>query len=266
MTAGSRTEAPTAAPALSLEGVVAGYDRRSPVLEDVTLTVPRGALVGLVGPNGSGKSTLFRVVLGLLRPRSGSVHTLGEPIERARRRVGYMPQVELVDWGFPVLVKDLVMMGRYPQMGPFRGPGREDRHVVDECLGHMGLSEVAQRQIGELSGGQQRRMLFARTLAQEPDLLLLDEPMTGLDATSQHAMLTHFEHLRDEGKTVIVATHDLSCVASCFDLAILLNRRLVALGPPSRVFTRDHLEATFGSHLLMIPAVEGLYVGHHEHG
>ena len=266
MTAVLGTEAATAAPALCLERVAAGYDRRAPVLEDVTLAIHPGALVGLVGPNGSGKSTLFRVVLGLLRPWSGSVQTFGEPIGRARRRVGYMPQVELVDWGFPVLVRDLVMMGRYPQMGPFRGPGREDRNVVEESLAHMGLAGEAQRQIGELSGGQQRRMLFARTLAQEPDLLLLDEPMTGLDATSEHAMLTHFEHLRDKGKTLIVATHDLSCVASCFDLAILLNRRVVALGPPSHIFTRDHLEATFGRHLLMIPAVEGLYVGHHEHG
>lgn len=253
-------------PPLSLEGIVAGYDHRRTVLEDVTLAIPPGTLVGLVGPNGCGKSTLFRVALGLLKPWSGSVQIFGDGIDRARRRVGYMPQVELVDWDFPVLVRDLVMMGRYPGVGPFRGPGREDRRVVDEALAQVGLMEMAHRQIRELSGGQQRRMLFARTLAQEPGLLLLDEPMAGLDATSQHAMLTHFEQLRREGRTVVMATHDLSCVASCFDLAILLNRRVVAVGPPSQIFTRQHLEAAFGHHLLMIPAVEGLYVGHHEHG
>lgn len=253
-------------PALSIRDVRFGYERGRPVLDGVTIDIPEGTLVGLVGPNGSGKSTLLKVVLGLLKPWRGEVRVFGEPIGRVRRRVGYMPQIEAVDWDFPVVVQDLVMMGRYGRVGPLRRPGPEDRRVVREALVHMGLEGLASRQIGELSGGQQRRMLFARTLAQEPDLFLLDEPMAGLDAGSQHDILRHFEHLRDQGKTLFVATHDLSCVAACFDLAILLNRTVIAAGPPSRVFTRELLDEAFGRHLLVLPGAEGLYVGHHEHG
>lgn len=252
--------------ALSVREVVAGYEPGRPVLEGVSVDIPPGTLVGLVGPNGSGKSTLLKVILGLLKPWRGEVRVFGEPIGRVRRRVGYMPQVEAVDWEFPVVVRDLVMMGRYGRLGPLRRPGPEDRRVVQEALAHMSLEPLASRQIGELSGGQQRRMLFARALAQEPDLYLLDEPMAGLDAATQHDILRHFEHLRDTGKTLLVATHDLSCVAACFDLAILLNHTVVATGPPSRVFTRDLLNEAFGRHLLVLPGAEGLSVGHHEHG
>lgn len=252
--------------ALAVRDLRAGYEPRRDVLEGVNIDVPRGTLVGLVGPNGSGKSTLLKVILGLLRPRRGEVRVFGEPIDRVRRRVGYMPQVEAVDWSFPVAVRDVVMMGRYGRLGPFRQPGEADRAMVEEALRHMNLEALAGRQIGELSGGQQRRMLFARALAQEPDLFLLDEPMAGLDAASQHDILRHFEHLRDAGKTLLVATHDLSCVAACFDLAILLNRTVIAAGPPPAVFTRERLDEAFGRHLLMLPGVEGLYVGHHEHG
>ncbi len=254
------------APAVSVAGVTAGYGRRILALEDVTFDVPRGVLAGLVGPNGSGKSTLLRVILGLLKSWRGDVRVFGQPASRVRRRIGYMPQAELVDWDFPVSVWDLVMMGRYSRVGPVRWPGEEDRRVVDQCLDHMSLVSVAHRQIGELSGGQQRRMLFARTLAQEPDIFFLDEPLAGLDAPSRHDILSHFEELRNRGKTLLVATHDLSCVAACFDLTLLLNRRVVAYGAPAQVFTREQLDAAFGRHLLAIPTLEGLYVSHHEHG
>ncbi|MFQ5880584.1 MAG: metal ABC transporter ATP-binding protein [Dehalococcoidia bacterium] len=224
--------------------------------------VATGSLVGLVGPNGSGKSTLLRTILGLHRPWRGEVRILGQQGPPARQCLGYMPQMEVVDWGFPVTVFDVVMMGRYGRLGLLRRPGRQDREVVWRCLERVGLDGLAQRQIGELSGGQQRRVLIARTLAQEPQLLLLDEPLTGLDAAAQHDLLTLFDELRDAGKTLLVASHDLSCVAANFDSALCLNRHVVAYGPPPTVLTEEVLNATFQRHLLLVNVEGKLYVGH----
>jgi len=251
--------------AVAVRDLWAGYDGAA-VLESVTFEVPAGSLVGLAGPNGSGKSTLLKTLLGLLKPWRGSVELFGLSINGARQRVGYAPQAELVDWDFPATVGDVVMMGRYGRIGLLRRPGPADRAAVQRALEQVDLTSLAGRQIGELSGGQQRRMLIARALAQEADLLLLDEPMGGLDAVSQHQLLTLFEELRNAGKTLLVATHDLSCVAACFDLALLLNRRLVAYGPPAQVFTPDALSDAFAGHLLLIPTEGGVYVEHHAHG
>jgi len=251
--------------AVAVRDLWAGYDD-APVLESVSFEIPAGSLVGLAGPNGSGKSTLLKTILGLLKPWRGSIELFGLPINAARQRVGYAPQAELVDWDFPATVRDVVMMGRYGRIGLLRRPGRPDRAAVERALDEVDLADLAERQIGELSGGQQRRMLIARALAQEADLLLLDEPMSGLDAVSQHQLLTLFEDLRNAGKTLLVATHDLSCVAACFDLALLLNRRLLAQGPPAQVFTPRALSDAFAGHLLLIPTEGGVYVEHHEHG
>lgn len=264
------TEVETTAPerlaaAVAVRDLWAGYDG-TPALESVSFELPPGILAGLAGPNGSGKSTLLKTLLGLLKPWRGHVELFGQPVQAVRRRVGYAPQSELVDWEFPATVQDVVMMGRYGRLGLLRRPGREDREVVAHALGEAGLGHLAQRQIGELSGGQQRRMLIARALAQEADLLLLDEPMAGLDAPSQHDLLTLFEQLRSQGKTLLVATHDLSCVAVCFDVALLVNRRLVALGPPEAVLTPDLLSEAFAGHLLLLPTREGVFVEHHGHG
>ncbi len=259
-----RTQAP-AASAVAVADLWAGYDG-APALEAVSFDLPAGSLTGLAGPNGSGKSTLLKAVLGLLKPWRGDIQVFGRPIDAVRQRVGYAPQAELVDWDFPVTVRDVVMMGRYGRLGPLRRPGAGDRGAAAQALAQVGLEELAGRQIGELSGGQQRRMLIARALAQEADLLLLDEPMVGLDATTQHALLALFEALRSQGKTLLVATHDLSCVAACFDLAVLLNRRLVAFGPPAEVFKPDILNEAFAEHLLLLPAEGGVYVAHHGHG
>ena len=253
------------APAIVARDVWAGYDH-TPALEAVSCELPAGSLVGLAGPNGSGKSTLLKTVLGLVRPWRGHIEVFGGKIDAARRRVAYAPQAELVDWDFPATVHDVVMMGRYGRVGLFRRPGAADRAAVDRAMAQVELGDLAERQIGELSGGQQRRMLIARALAQEAELLLLDEPMAGLDPTTQHDLLSLFESLRNEGKTLVVATHDLSCVAACFDLALLLNRRVVALGPPSEVFQPDILNETFSEHMLLIPTEGGVYVGHHGHG
>ena len=226
--------------AVDVRDLRAGYNGR-PALEDVTFTIETGCLAGLVGPNGSGKSTLLKVMLGLHKPWSGH----GD--------VGYTPQSELVDWTFPVSVYDVVLMGRYGKLGLVRRPGKRDREVAMAALERVRLIDRAERQIGELSGGEQRRALIARALAQEADLLLLDEPLAGLDATAQHDLLRLLEELRTEGKTLFVATHDLSCVAADFDHAVLLNKRVIAFGRPADVFTEDKLSEAFQRHLFVLP-------------
>lgn len=247
--------------ALEARGLWAGYDGQ-PALEDVTFSIETGCLAGLVGPNGSGKSTLLRVILGLHRPWRGDTRVFGSSGRPDRRRLGYTPQSEQVDWSFPVTVLDVVLMGRYSRLGPLRRPTKVDREIARHALESVRLADLADRRIGELSGGQQRRALVARALAQEADLLLLDEPLSGLDAAAQHDLIALFEGLRQEGKTLLVATHDLSCVAADFDHAILLNRNVVAFGRPSDVFTEELLNATFQRHLLLVRLEDRTYVGH----
>ena len=248
------------APVVEVQDVWAGYDGHA-ALEGVTFTIERGCLAGLVGPNGSGKSTLLRVILGLHGSRRGQVLIYGSRGRPNQGRIGYMPQSELVEWGFPVTVFDVVLMGRYGRIGLLRRPGRADREVAMAALERVRLADRAGRRIGELSGGEQRRALIARALAQEADLLLLDEPLAGLDATAQHDLLRLFEELRKEGKTLFVATHDLSCVAADFDHAVLLNRRVIAFGRPADVFTEELLNAAFQRHLLVLPGGERTFIG-----
>ena len=250
---------------LSIQNLWAGYDGDA-ALESIDLELGPGLLVGVAGPNGSGKSTLLKTILGLVRPWRGRIELFGQDAKGSRNRVAYAPQSELVDWDFPVTVYDVVMMGRYGRLGLLRRPGAADREAVASALAEVRLDELAGRQISELSGGQQRRMLIARALAQEADLLLLDEPMVGLDATNQHELLELFERLRNDGKTLLVATHDLSCVAACFDLTLLLNKKLVAFGPPGEIFTPELLNEAFAEDLLMLPTEGGVFVGHHGHG
>jgi len=245
-------EQPETSWAVDVRDVVAGYDRHK-ALDGVSFTIEPGCLAGLVGPNGSGKSTLLRVILGLQKPWSGEVCIYGRQGRADPQRVGYMPQSELVDWSFPVTVAEVVLMGRYARIGLIRRPGRQDRERAIAALERVSLADRAGRLIGELSGGEQRRVLMARTLTQEDDLLLQDEPLAGLDATAQHDLLNLFQELRREGKTLFVATHDLSCVAEDFDHAVLLNRRVVAFGRPADVFTEEALNEAFQRHLLVLP-------------
>ncbi len=250
--------------AIRVEGIWAGYDGHT-ALEEVGFTVAKGSIVGLIGPNGSGKSTLIKVILGMHRPWQGRVRVMGRESTAARRILGYTPQIETVDWQFPVTVSEVVMTGRYGRLGPLRRPTGTDKAVVESCLQRLRLTEVAGRQIGELSGGQQRRVLVARALAQEPQVLLLDEPMAGLDAAIQHELMGLFEGLRDEGKTLLVATHDLSCVAGCFNRVLLLNKRIVAYDDPTKVFTEELLNEAFKSHLILLPVERRAFYGEH-HG
>ena len=262
----SDQEQPAATPAaLEVRGLWTGYNHH-PALEDISFQVAQGEIIGIIGPNGSGKSTLMKSAIGLIKPWRGSVSVLGQPSASQRRRVGYMPQMEEVDWDFPVTVSDVALMGRYSQRGLLRRPTRDDREAADRALERVGIYSLRQRLIGELSGGQRRRVLLARALANDPVLLLLDEPVAGLDATAQHQFLDIVEGLRKEGKTVVLSTHDLSCVSGWCGKAACLNRRLVAFGPPSEVLDEKVLSETFGSHLLLVHMDGHAYAyQHHQH-
>jgi len=236
---------------LALEGVSAGYDGR-PALTDVTMSVPHGAQVAIVGPNGAGKSTLFKALVGLLPVKSGRILLHGRPPGGQTDPIAYVPQREEIDWGFPVTVHDVVMMGRYGRLGWLRRPREADREVVARCLEELGIADLERRAIGELSGGQQQRVFLARALAQEPHVLLLDEPFTGVDVSAREALLTLLARLRERSITVLVSTHDMETAARRFELVALLNKRLIAYGAPPDVFTPDHLTEAFGGQALFL--------------
>jgi ABC-type Mn2+/Zn2+ transport system ATPase subunit len=250
---------------LELRDLAAGYDARW-AIEDVSIDVPAGRLVGVIGPNGSGKSTLLRAILGLVPRRRGTVRLDGNPLDN--RRVAYVPQRELVDWSFPISAGQVVTMGRYPTIGPIAGPRREDRVAVDASLARVGMSALADRQIGALSGGQQQRVFLARALVQEAPILMLDEPMTGVDVATEETISTLMRELRDAGTTVIYATHDLETAADISDLLCFVNGRVVAFGPPAETFTPHTLHETFGGELMIVDAGDHAHVhggGHHGH-
>lgn len=239
-------------PAIRVESLSAAYGSRR-ALEEVSLTVPRGAMLGVVGPNGGGKSTLIKALLGLVRHHEGRVEMLGGEVDRAARRlVGYVPQREEVNWNFPLNALDVVLMGRIPSVKLLRRYGERDRRLAREALETVGMEGHSGARIRELSGGQQQRVFLARALAQEAEILLLDEPVSGVDAPSQHEIFDLLHRLQAAGKTIVVTTHDLSCVAERFDLALLLNRRVVALGRPAEVFTKDLLDEAYESHLMLL--------------
>ncbi len=242
--------------ALRLAVVTAGYGSRV-ALEEISFEVDRGSLLAVIGPNGAGKSTLLRVLAGLLRPIAGQVQVFGAPAGANARRIAYMPQSELVDWEFPVSAGDVVMMGRYPRLGIGRGPGREDHERVRQALATVGMAHACDRQIGTLSGGQRRRIFLARALAADPDLYLLDEPVTGVDATTQEDLMDVLEAEARAGKTVVATTHDLLCAAERFQEALLLNRRIVAHGPANLVRDQELLARTYGGHVLVLPGRAG---------
>jgi ABC-type Mn2+/Zn2+ transport system ATPase subunit len=234
-----------------LSGVSAGYDDR-PALEGVDLAVEPGTLLAIVGPNGAGKSTLLKLMAGLLPPWSGQIEVLGKPPGKAARRIAYVPQAELVDWAFPVTVGDVVMMGRYPALGPWRQPGSADRRAVAEALASVGMAGHESTQIGSLSGGQRRRAFLARALAAAPEVYFLDEPVTGVDATTQEDLMDILEAEARAGKTVIATTHDLACAAQRFHQVAAVNRTIVAHGPASLVLDPEVLARTYGGHLLVL--------------
>ena len=249
-------------PPVEIHDMTVAYQRR-PVLWDIDLVVPEAKLVGIIGPNGAGKSTLIKAILNLVPTASGLVSIYGKPYAQCRHLVGYVPQRESVDWDFPVDALDVVLMGLYGSLGWFRRPGKRERERALECLRLVGMESFARRQINQLSGGQKQRVFLARALAQDARIYFMDEPMAGVDAATEEAVMAILRQLRADGKTVVVVQHDLQSVPTYFDHVILLNMRLVAVGPTAEVFTAENLRKTYGGRLTLLDeaaqAVAGAY-------
>jgi ABC-type Mn2+/Zn2+ transport system ATPase subunit len=230
------------------------------VLHGLDLSLGPAEALAVIGPNGAGKSTLLKLIAGLLKPTAGRLTVLGGPPGSAARQVAYLPQAEAVDWDFPVTVGEVVMMGRYARLGFGRQPGPVDRERVAAALETVGMADAADRQIGALSGGQRRRVFLARAIAAEPELYLLDEPVTGVDVTTQEELMDVLEAEARAGKTVIATTHDLICAAQRFHQAALINGRVVAQGPAELVLDQRLLAETYGGHVLVLPGDGGRMV------
>lgn len=224
------------------------YRNGHTALRDASFAIPTGTITALVGVNGSGKSTLFKAIMGFVRLAKGEISILGLPVNAALKKnlVAYVPQSEDVDWNFPVLVEDVVMMGRYGHMGMMRIARRADHEAVEKALSRVNMLEFRKRQIGELSGGQKKRVFLARALAQDGRVILLDEPFTGVDVKTEEAIVTLLRGLRDEGRVMLVSTHNLGSVPEFCDRTVLLNRTVLAHGLTDDVFTQSNLEKTFG--------------------
>ena len=226
--------------------------RERPVLWDVDLAVPQGVLMAVVGPNGAGKTTMIKAILGLLKPVAGQIRILGKSYQENRHLVGYVPQRGSVDWDFPTNVLDVVMMGRYGALGWFKRPGQAERAAAREALSRVGMEAFAERQISQLSGGQQQRVFLARALVQDASVYFMDEPLQGVDATTERAIIDLLQELRKTGKTVVVVHHDLQTVTEYFDWVTLLNVRKIASGPVSEAFTEQNLRLAFGGRVAFL--------------
>lgn len=233
---------------LSVRDATVTYRNGHTALKDASFTIPTGTITALVGINGSGKSTLFKAIMGFVRLARGEISVLGLAVPQALKRnlVAYVPQSEDVDWNFPVLVEDVVMMGRYGHMGMMRRAKRADYEAVNAALERVNMNEFRSRQIGELSGGQKKRVFLARALAQNARVILLDEPFTGVDVKTEEAIIHLLRGLRDEGRVMLVSTHNLGSVPEFCDRSVLLNRTVLASGLTRDVFTQANLEKTFG--------------------
>jgi manganese/iron transport system ATP-binding protein len=244
----ARATASARLPSIAADGITVAYSNGHVALENVSFALSAGTICGLVGVNGSGKSTLFKTVMGFVRPTRGTIRIAGLPVDQALRAnlVAYVPQSEDVDWNFPVLVEDVVMMGRYGHMGLLRRASARDHAKVAEALERVGMSEFRTRQIGELSGGQKKRVFLARALAQESRIILLDEPFTGVDVKTENAIIDLLRDLRGRNHLMLVSTHNLGSVPDFCDQVILINRRLLAAGPTATTFTQANLEKAFG--------------------
>jgi len=234
--------------ALEINDITVTYKNGHTALYDATVSIPHGSITALVGVNGSGKSTLFKAIMGFVTLAKGDVKILGQDVKTALRsnQVAYVPQNEEIDWNFPVLVKDVVMMGRYGYMNMLRIPSKNDKKIVDESLKRVSMVEFKDRQIGELSGGQKKRVFLARALAQESKIILLDEPFTGVDVKTEDQIMSLLRELREDGKVMLVSTHNLGSVPEFCDRAILINETILVSGTTQEVFTQENLQLAFG--------------------
>jgi manganese/zinc/iron transport system ATP- binding protein len=241
---------PSAVP-LQVNDLTVAYHRK-PVLWDIELTLPEGRLIAVIGPNGAGKSTFIKSILGLVPMASGTVSIYGQPYERQRHIVGYVPQRESVDWDFPVNALDVVAMGLYRKIGWIRPVNKGHRKTALEALEKVGMANYAHRQISQLSGGQQQRVFLARALAQDARLYFMDEPFAGVDVATERAIIALLKELKSAGKTCVVVHHDLQTVPTYFDHVVLLNMRLVDAGPVDAVFNEENLKKTYGGRLTLL--------------
>lgn len=242
------TSSSTPTSGIAAKGVYVTYRNGQTALRDTTFEIPTGTITGLVGVNGAGKSTIFKAIMGFLPVAKGEITILGLSVKAALKAnlVAYVPQAEEVDWSFPVLVEDVVMMGRYGHMGFFRIPGTADYAAVNNALARVNMTDYRKRQIGELSGGQRKRVFLARALAQDGRVILLDEPFTGVDVQTEDAIIKLLREMRDEGRVMLVSTHNLGSVPEFCDRTVLVKGTVLAYGPTETTFTRENLELAFG--------------------
>ena len=233
---------------IQVDKVRVTYRNGHTAINEASFMLHGGTICALVGVNGGGKSTLFKCIMGIVKPSVGQVSINQQTVKQALRanQVAYVPQNEEIDWNFPVLVRDVVMMGRYGKMNFLRRPKQIDNQLVDQALARVGLTDLQHRQIGELSGGQKKRVFLARALTQQAQILLLDEPFTGVDIQTENTIIDLLRQLREEGQLIVVSTHNLGSVPDYCDQTILINRTVVAQGPTASTFTQHNLELTFG--------------------
>jgi len=243
--------------AIEVHNLTVSYHRR-PVLWDIDFSIPEGKLVGVVGPNGSGKTTLLKSIMDLVSHDSGYVKLFEQPLEKVRSRISYVPQRESVDWDFPISVEQVVRMGRYRKGNLLRRLTSHDKDLARQALQKVGMEAFADRQISQLSGGQQQRVFIARSLAQEADLYLMDEPFAGVDAASEDAILKLLQEMKQAGKTVVIVHHDLQTAREFFDWIVLLNTRLIGAGPMENIFTEEYLKQAYGGQLTILSKVADL--------
>ena len=241
-------------PALEVRNLVVSYHEK-PVLRHVGFSITPGELVAVVGPNGAGKSTLLKAILGLVRLADGEVLAFGHPVEGNRLAIAYVPQTEAVDWDFPITAGEVVMMGRYGHLRYFGRPTRDDRRLALECLETVSMADFADRHIRQLSGGQQKRVFLARALAQQAPILLLDEPMAGVDASTEQAIFELMTRFSREGKTLVVVHHNLEALSE-FASVLLLNQSVIAYGPVDTTATHENLRRTYGGHARFLDEAE----------
>lgn len=238
------------APAVDIQNLTVAY-RNTPVLLNVTATIPQGILLAVVGPNGAGKSTLLKTMVGLIKPQTGSISLFGTSLAVCRSSIAYIPQRAAIDWDFPVTVLDVVLMGRYGHVGWFGRLKKEDTLYALQALEQVQLLDYRDCPINELSGGQQQRVFLARALAQDAQLYIMDEPFAAIDATTEKMMVTLLKELRNDGKTIVVVHHDLHTVTDYFDWLLLLNVRQVACGPVAQVYLPEYLGTTYDRRIII---------------